>query len=346
MPSYISTKKTPSISYETIIKDVREGKILPIYYLMGEESYYIDRLSEFLVDSLLTKDEQGFDLITFFGAETDMEQVIMAAKGYPIMAKFSVVLVKEAQALSHLDKLEFYLKQPQKTTVVIFCHKNGNIDRRLKVAGMIEKCGVLYESKKVGEGHLPVFVKNYLKRKQIAVEPEAAALIGEYVGSDLNRMAGELDKLILSLKEGERKIAIQHVKMHVGETKEFGIFELQDALAKKNANLAFKIAKYFDKNPKEYPIQKTLPLLFKFFSNLMMAYYAPDKSKRGISSWVGISEWQAERSVIPAMSNYTGVKVMNILSRIREIDAKSKGVDNVNTSNGELMRELIFFILN
>ena len=344
MPPYTSNKK-PSVTHETIVRDVRAGDIRPVYYLTGAESYYIDKLSEFLVNTLLTKDEQDFNLVTFFGAEAEIEQVIMAAKAFPMGAKYTVVLVKEAQALSNLDKLEFYLKQPQPTSVIIFCHKNGTIDRRLKVASMIDKGGVLFESPKVKEGQLPVFVRDYLKRKGITIEPEAAALMGEFVGPDLNRMAGELEKLIISLPEGGKNITNQLVKTHVGETKEFGIFELQDALAQKNAIMALKIAKFFDKNPKANPIQKNLPVLFKFFSNLMMAYYAPEKTERGIATWVGVNEWQVKKSILPAMKNYNGVKVMKILSKIREIDARSKGVGNTNTSNGELMDELMNFIL-
>ena len=332
MASYNSSKK-PSVTPESIVRDVRAGNICPVYYLMGEEGYYIDKISEFLIDTLLTKEEQDFNLVTFFGADAEIEQIIMAAKAFPMGAKYTVVLVKEAQALSDLDKFEFYLKQPQSTSVVIFCHMNGKIDRRLKVAAMIEKGGVLYESSKVKDGQLPVFIKDYLKRKGCTIEPEAAVLMGEFVGPDLNRMAGELEKLILSLPKGEKNIQISLVKTPVGETKEFGIFELQDALAQKNEIIALKIAKFFDKNPKANPIQKNLPVLFKFFSNLMLAYYSPEKTERGIAAWLGVNEWQVKKSILPAMRNYNGVKVMKILSKIREIDARSKGVRNTNTSN-------------
>ena len=173
MASYNSSKK-PSVTPESIVRDVRAGNICPVYYLMGEEGYYIDKISEFLINTLLTKEEQDFNLVTFFGADAEIEQIIMAAKAFPMGAKYTVVLVKEAQALSDLDKFEFYLKQPQSTSVVIFCHMNGKIDRRLKVAAMIEKGGVLYESSKVKDGQLPVFIKDYLKRKGCTIEPEAA----------------------------------------------------------------------------------------------------------------------------------------------------------------------------
>ena len=210
----------------------------------------------------------------------------------------------------------------------------------------IEKVGVLYESKKLGDGQLPTFVRNYVARQHKTIDNAAAAMMGEFVGADLNRLASELDKLLLSLPEGQTQIDEQLVRAHVGITKEFGIFELQDALAEKNIQRANQIADFFDKNPKAYPVQKFLPVLFKFFSNLMMAYYAPDKYDRGVAQWVGVSEWQARRSLIPAMQRYSGVKVMKILEAIRRTDARSKGVGNSDISTGELMRELLFFILH
>ena len=344
--AYPSKPKTAGPTHEQIIRDVRAGKIAPIYYLMGAESYYIDRLADFLVSSLLKPEERDFNLVTLFGADTTIDEVILAAKAFPMGAAYTVVIVKEAQNLEHIERLEFYCKQPQPTSVLILCHKNGTLDRRQKVASAIEKVGVLYESKKLGDGQLPTFIRNYVTRQHKTISNDAAAMMGEFVGADLNRLASELDKLLLSLPEGETQISETLVRAHVGVTKEFGIFELQDALAEKNVQRANQIADFFDKNPKVYPIQKFLPVLFKFFSNLMMAYYAPDKSERGVAQWVGVSDWQARRSLIPAMQRYTGVKVMKIIEAIRRTDARSKGVGNSDISLGELMRELLFFILH
>ena len=344
--AYPNKPKTASPTHEQIIRDVRAGKIAPIYYLMGAESYYIDRLADFLVSSLLKPEERDFNLVTLFGADTTIDEVILAAKAFPMGAAYTVVIVKEAQNLEHIERLEFYCKQPQPPSVLILCHKNGTLDRRQKVASAIEKVGVLYESKKLGDGQLPTFIRNYVTRQHKTISNDAAAMMGEFVGADLNRLASELDKLLLSLPEGETQISETLVRAHVGVTKEFGIFELQDALAEKNVQRANQIADFFDKNPKVYPIQKFLPVLFKFFSNLMMAYYAPDKSERGVAQWVGVSDWQARRSLIPAMQRYTGGKVMKIIEAIRRTDARSKGVGNSDISAGELMRELLFFILH
>lgn len=347
MPPYANSARKPAgPTHETIVRDVQAGKIAPVYYLMGEESYYIDRVADFIVNAVLQPDERDFNLITLFGADTDVETIINTAKGFPMGAQRLVVMVREAQNVSEMEKLEFYLKQPQASTVLIICHKNGSLDRRKKLAAQIEKCGVLFESKKLYESQLPAFVRDYLKRKKMAVDPAAAAMMAEYVGADLNRMAGELDKLCLACSPGQKTITPELVERNIGISKEFNIFELQDALAQKDVLRVARIAKYFDKNPKQNPIQKTLPSLFRFFSNLMLAYYAPERTEKGVAEWLGQSEWQVKRNVLPAMRNYSGVKVMQIIGEIRRTDARSKGVDNPSTPPGELMKELLFFILH
>lgn len=341
-----AAKKTSGSTYETIVRDIRAGNVRPVYFLMGEESYYIDHIADFIVDTLLKPEERDFNLLTFFGADTNVDTVINAAKGYPLGAQRLVVLVKEAQRLTKLERLEFYFKQMQPTTVLIFCYMGGTIDRRTKVAGQIEKNGVLFESKRLYDSQLPPFITNYLHRHGVAVEPAAAAMLGEYVGSDLNRLASELDKLCIALPEGNRTVTAQLVEHHVGMSKEFNVFELQDALGRKDVMKVMLIANIFDKNPKANSIQKVLPFLFKFFTNVMLAYYAPERTERGIAAWLKQSDWQVRRNIMPAMKSYTGVKVMNIIGEIRRTDARSKGVDNPSTPPGELMRELFYFILH
>lgn len=346
MPPVASASRKPSVTHETIVRDVRAGLIKPVYYLMGEEGYYIDRIADFIINSVLTPEQRDFNLLTLFGPETNVDTVINAAKGFPMGAERQVVIVKEAQNLSNIERLEFYLRKPQPSTVLILCHKNGVLDRRKKIATLIDKEGVLFESKKMYESQLPAFIRDYLKRKRLTVEPDAAEMLAEYVGADLNRMAGELDKLVLALTTGQNTITSDLVASNIGISKEFNIFELQDALAQKDILRVNRIANYFDKNQKANPIQKTLPALFRFYSNLMLAYYAPEKTDRGIAAWLGMSDWQVRRNVMPAMKNYTGVKVMRIIGEIRRMDARSKGVGNPSISSGELMRELLFFILH
>lgn len=348
MATYNSTNKQKSagVTYEEIVRQVRAGNLKPVYYLMGAESYYIDRVADFIVDSVLKPEEKDFNLLTFFGAEANIDSVMTAAKSFPMGADHLVVVVKEAQNLKHMERLELYLRQVQPTTVLIICHKNGTIDRRLKVAQLIAKEGVLFESKKLYDSQLPTFVRDYLKRRHVAAAPGAAEMVAEYVGADLNRLASELDKLIIALPQGEKTVSPDLVKAHIGLSKNFSIFELQDALGEKDVLKVNQIMKYFDSNPKENPIQKVLPSLFKYFSNLMLAFYAPDKSERGMASWLGLTDWQVRKNVMPALKRYTGVKVMQILSEIRRTDGRSKGVDNPFIPDGELMKELFYFILH
>lgn len=344
--TYTSRKKSAGISYEEIVREVRARNFKPIYYLMGEESYYIDRVADFIVNSVLTPEEQDFSLLTLYGADTNVENIITAARAFPMGSDFLVILVKEAQNLKHLERLELYFRQIQPKTILVFCHKNGTIDRRMKVAALINKEGVLYESKRLYDNQLPAFVTDYFRRRKVAVAPEAAEMLAAFVGSDLNRLASEMDKLVLAMPEGERLVSADLVRRNISVSRNFNVFELQEAIGARDVKRVFSIAKYFESNPKDNPIQMLLPSLFKFFSNVMLAYYSPEKSERGIAEWLGMTEWQVRRNVLPPMKAYSGVKVMNILSEIRRTDARSKGVDNPAVSNADLMKELLYSILH
>lgn len=339
-------KKPAGISYEYVVHDVQAGNLKPVYYLMGDESYYIDHIADFIVDTVLKPEERDFNLVTFFGAEAKIDDVLTTAKAYPMGASHLVVLVKEAQNLKHIDRLELYFRQMQPSTILIFCHKNGTLDRRLKVVALIQKEGVLFESKKLYDHQLPAFVANYLKRRKVAAEPGAGEMLAEFVGSDLNRLASELDKLILSLPKGGKTVTVEMVRENIGISKNFNVFEFQDALAQKNVAKANQIAKYFYSNPKENPLQMVLASVFRYFSTAMQAYYAPDKSERGIAAWLGVSDWQVRKNVMPVLRSYSGIKVMQIIAEVRRTDARSKGVDNPATSNEDLLKELVYFILH
>jgi DNA polymerase-3 subunit delta len=228
----------------------------------------------------------------------------------------------------------------------VICHKHGVLDKRKKLAAEIEKVGVLFESKKVKEAQLPGFITSYLKRKSVDIEPKAADMMAEFVGTDLSRMASELDKLIITLPAGSKRVTPEQIERNIGISKDYNTYELRSALVAKDVLKANKIIKYFEENPKNNPIQMTLSMLFGFFSNLMLAYYAPEKTEQGIAAQLGLkSPWQA-REYITAMHQYSGVKVMQIVGEIRYCDARSKGVDNSSLSDGDLLRELIFKILH
>lgn len=337
-------KKT---THEDIIREVRAGEIAPIYYLMGDEDYYIDRLSDFLVDTLLQPDERDFNLDVLYGADSTIDMVVEMAQAYPMMAERRVVLVREAQSLRTLDALESYLHHITPTTVLIFCHKHGKLDMRKGVAKAIQKEGVIFESNRVYEDRLPGFITDYVKRKQAQIAPQAVQMLAEHVGADLCRLSAEMDKLLLSLPEGGGMISPVMVEEQTGVSKDFNDFELQAALAMRDVLKANRIVKYYQGNPRSFALPKTLGSLFTFFTDVMMAYYAPDNtSSRSIAEWINKNEWKVRQDVYPARRNYSAMKVLQILGEIRRTDAASKGVEGCKTPHEELLQDLIFYILH
>ena len=334
------------ITCDDILKELRAKQYRPVYYLMGEEPYYIDLIADYITDNILTETEKEFNLTVVYGADVDIATVINAAKRYPMMSEHQVVVVKEAQNIRNMEELSYYLQKPLLSTILVICHKHGVMDRRKKLAAEIEKTGVLFESKKVKDAQLPAFITSYMKRKGIDVEPKATAMLADFVGADLSRLTGELEKLIITLPKGHTRVTPEQIEKNIGISKDYNNFELRSALVEKDVLKANKIIKYFEENPKTNPIQMTLSLLFGFFSNLMLAYYAPEKSEQGIANMLGLrTPWQA-KDYLAAMRRYNGVKTMQIIGEIRYADAKSKGVGNPSLSDGDILRELVFKILH
>ena len=331
---------------DEILKELKSGKFRPVYYLMGEESYFIDQISDYITDNILTETEKEFNLTVVYGMDSDIGAVINAAKRYPMMSERQVVVVKEAQSIRNMEELAFYLQKPLLSTILVICHKHGTLDRRKKLAVEIEKCGILFESKKIKDPQLPSFISLYLKQRGVDTEPKAVAMLADFVGSDLSRLTGELDKLIITLPKGQTRVTPDQIEKNIGISKDYNNFELRNALIAKDILKANQIIKYFEENPKTNPIQMTLSLLFSFYSNLMLAYYAPEKNEQGVANMLGLrNTWQA-RDYIAAMYKYNGVKTMQIIGEIRYADAKSKGVDNSSLTDGEILRELVFKILH
>lgn len=339
--------ETKTVTYKDIMSDLKARKFMPVYYLMGEESYYIDKISDYIADNVLPPEERDFNQTVMFGSDVTAAQIADAAKRYPMMSEYQVVIVKEAQNLRNTEAIDFYLKNPLKSTILVMCHKNGVLDRRKKLAGIVEKVGVLFESKKLRERDLPAFIENYLRQHGASIDPKSQQIIADSVGADLSRLVGELDKLLIALPENDRRVTPQVVEDQIGVSKDFNSFELRDAIVNRNVFKANQIVKYFDENPKAGSIYSFLPMLFNYFQNLMIAYYCPQRgSQEGVAKWLELRSPWAAKDYMTGMRNYTGMKVMQIISKIREIDAKSKGLDNPNTPAGELMKELIFFILH
>ena len=294
-------------TYEEIARELKNRIYKPVYYLMGDESYYIDRISEYIAQTVLNENEKEFNQTIVYGADTDIATVINAAKRYPMMSKYQVVIVKEAQNIKNIEELVYYLQKPLDSTILVLCHKHGTLDRRKKLAAEIEKVGVLFESKKIKDAQLPGFISSYLKRRSVEIEPKASEMMAEFVGADLSRMAGELEKLIITLPRGQKRITPEQIERNIGISKDYNNFELRNALVAKDVFKANQIIKYFEENPKTNPLQMTLSVLFNFFSNLMLAYYAPDKSEQGIANQLGLkSPWQS-KVYMAAMRKYSGV---------------------------------------
>ena len=338
-------KKAGGISYEEIVRQVRAGDFKPIYYLMGDEPYYIDRVSDYIVEQALKEEERDFNLTILYGPQTTGEEVVNAAKRYPMMSERQVVVVREAQSLEHREMISYYVQKPLASTVLIICHKNGTLDRRTNLAKEIQKAGIIFESNKLYDRELPTFATSYVRRKGSEIAPDACMILCEYVGADLNRLAGELDKLIVAVGEGKR-IDAQAIQDNIGISKEYNSFELVAALSMRDVVKSNRIVKYFDANPKNFALQPTLSTLFKFYTDLMLAYYSPVKSEQGIADWLGQSTWQVKKNVLPAMRMYSAMKVYEIIGEIRRTDAASKGVGGQKTSDGDLLKELVFQILH
>lgn len=339
--------KKQAISYESIMKDLMARHFSPVYILMGDESFYIDKLCDYIAENVLQPEERDFNQVVLFGAETTASQVADQCKGYPMMAEFRVVIVKEAQNLKSFDAIENYLEKPVNSTILVMSYKNGTIDRRKKLVPRAEKVGVVFESKKLRDYQLPAFIDTYLKQKKVTIEQKATQMVADHVGADLSRLTSELDKLLISLPESDRRITPEIVERVIGVSKDFNAFELRNAIVNRDVFKANQIINYFDSNPKSGSLFALLPMLFNYFQNLMIAYYAPNKQNENeFAKFLDLHGAWAVRDYITGMRNYNGVKVMQIIDKFREVDAKSKGIDNPNTSAGELMKELVFFILH
>jgi len=333
-------------AYEEIIRDVRAGNLAPIYYLMGDEDYYIDHLSDFIVNTVLREEERDFNLDVVYGGETSANQVIQYAQGLPMMAEHRVVLLREAQAMGDRENLASYLAHYNPSTVLVVCHKHGKLDARRELAKKVKEVGVLFESKRLADYQLPGFVTSYFKRKGMDCEPAAAQMLSEYVGSDLNRLSSEMDKLLLASSEGTTRVTPALIEEQTGISKDYNNFELQNALAARDVVKVEQIVKYYNSNPRSFALPLTLSSLFGFFSDVMMSYYAPAPDEASVATWLGKSSWQIRQAIMPARQNYKAMKVMQIIAEIRSTDAKGKGVGGCRTAPGDLLQELIFFILN
>lgn len=333
------------ITYEAIMRDVKGRKFKPVYVLMGEESYYIDMIQKAIIENALSPEDRDFCLNIFYGAETTANEVINAARSFP-MGERLVVILRNAKELEDIDELSVYLANPQPTTILLLVNKGGLLDKRKKLLTVCGKMGVVYSTPKIYDSKLSSIIFSFFRDKGYSIEPKAVSIIAESTGTDLVKLYSEMNKLADAVGTELHAITPDVVERHIGISKDFNAFELADALMTRNSFKAFQIAKYFDENSKRYPLQKILPSLFLSFSQLMMAHYAPSKDKASLIKYLGLHPYIIENSIVPSLRNFSAAKVLSVLMAIRDADERSKGMGGVSIPDGELLRELVFFILH
>jgi DNA polymerase-3 subunit delta len=328
---------------KTIINDIKNGNLKPIYFLMGEEPYYIDGISKYIEENVLSEAEKGFNQMVLYGRDVSVEDIIGHAKRYPMMAEKQVIIVKEAQDLSRtIENLLPYAENPQPTTVLVFCYKYKTLDKRKKLAKVVDKIGVLFESKKLYENQIPDWIKRVLAGKGYTITPKGAQMLVEFLGNDLSKVNNELEKLQLILKPGEQ-ITPQIIEENIGISKDFNNFELQNAIGERDIKKAFAIIQYFSQNPKNNPLVVTVALLYGFFSRVLK--YHALTNKGDAAKVLGVSPYFV-KDYQTAARKYPMKKVSAIIAAIREVDMKSKGVGAANLPQGDLLKELLVEIFN
>ncbi len=334
-------------TFDSLKKDISNRNFVSIYLLMGEEAYFIDKLTELLSEKVLTETEKDFNMLTFYGVDSDVNNIIAAARRFPMMAEYQLIIVKEAQELNKFELLDSYFKKPMKTTVLVINYKHGSVDKRLMVVRNIEKSGgVVFESKKWYENQIPGFIKNYFSEKNIKIDEKSAQMITDFVGNDISKLIQQLQKLEVSLPAGSNTVTSELIEKNVGISKDYNNFELLKAIAEKNILKAQTIVDYFGKNQKDNPSVVTFSVLFNYFSNLLECYWLPQKSEQNVMSALDLKSSFFARNYMSGLRNYNAVKVMDIISYLRTFDGKSKGIDNISASPGELLKELVYKIMH
>lgn len=333
-----------AMTYNQIITDLRNKIYYPVYFLFGEEAYFIDEISNLLEESVLSETEKEFNQTIVYGKETDPLTIISYAKRFPMMSNYQVVIIKEAQDVKNIEQLLPYAEKPLKSTLLVVCYKYKKIDRRTLLARVIDKNGVLFESKKLYDNKVPEWIRNYVTEKGYRITPKASVLLAEYLGNDLSRITNETGKLFINISP-DTEIDGDHIEQNIGISKDFNIFELQRALGSKDIYKANQIANYFAANEKENPLIKTIAILNSFFTKVLMYHQLADKSRNSVASALSVHPYFITDYQVAA-KNYSFNRITRIITYLREYDLRSKGVNNATTEEGQLLKELVFKILN
>ncbi|GHT66965.1 DNA polymerase III subunit delta [Bacteroidia bacterium] len=334
------------LGFEEIKRGILSKNYAPVYLFQGDESYFIDQLTDLLVENVLDDSERDFNQLIFYGLETNARTVITACKRFPMMSERQLVVLKEGQNMKDIDELVHYVKQPLHSTVLVINYKQGKLDGRKKLAGEIGKIGVSFESKRLYENQIPAFIINYLHGKKIKIDQKSPQLLTDYLGNDLSKLTNELEKLIISLPPSNAEITSSLIEKNIGISKDYNNFELQKAIASRDILKANRIAQYFERNPKNNPLIVTLVVLFNFFANLMICHYETNKTDTRLMSVLGFRFNFQITDYMQAMKNYKPGKTLQIISLIRTCDAKSKGFENTSVPDGKLLEELLYKIMH
>ena len=328
-----------------IVNDIKAGNIKPIYFLMGEEPYYIDKLSDYIEENVLTEDEKSFNQTILYGRDVTIDDVVSAAKRYPMMAERQVIIVKEAQDLSKtIEKIEKYADNPMSTTVLVFCYKYKTLDKRKKALKILAKNGLVYESKKLYENQVGQWISRVLKPKGYEIEPKANAMLVEFLGTDLSKINKELDKLQIILPKGST-ISAKHIEENIGFSKDFNVFELRKSLGERNQLKSYQIVQYFAENPKDNNIVMVVGLIFSFFIQVLKYHGLKDRNPANVAKVLGVNPYFLKDYDI-ALKNYPMKKVSQIINSLRETDIKSKGVGANGLPLSDLYKEMLYAIFN
>ncbi len=343
------------MEYNEIISELKKKTYRPVYFLMGEEPYFIDMISDYIENNVLDEAEKEFNQSVLYGRDVSTAEIIGAAKRFPMMSEHQVVIIKEAQDIKDLVKkekedkkdrtktpFEAYLENPLPSTILVFCYKYKTIDKRTALAKLIQKHAAMFESKKLYDNQVADWISNYLKSKEYTINQRAAALLNEYLGTSLSKVTNELDKLIINLPP-KSEITQEHIQANIGISKDYNVFELQTAIAKKEVLKANRIINYFNANPKENPMVMTVASLYGYFCKVLIYHFLADK--KTAASAMGVNPFFVKDYELAA-KNYSAGKLKSIFSFLREYDLKSKGIDRGSASEGELLKELIFKIMH
>ncbi|MCB0402230.1 MAG: DNA polymerase III subunit delta [Flavobacteriales bacterium] len=333
------------MDHNTILRDLKNKVYHPVYFLTGEEPYYIDAISDYIEDHVLDEAERDFNQTVLYGKETDVTTVISEAKRYPMMANHNVVIVKEAQHLSKdIEKLEAYLDNPTTSTILVLAYKYKKVDGRKSFGKKLKKQAVYLETKKLYDNQVPDWINKFLKDRNYTITPQASLMITEFVGTELSKIVNELNKLIINVPSGST-IDPKVVEENIGISKDFNNFELNKAIGTKDILKANQVILHFAKNEKEHPIVVTISMLYTFFTNVLKVHYTKDQSQNSLAAALGVHPFFVQDYKIAAR-NYPIKKAVKIIEYLRDYDLKSKGVNNASTTQGELLKELVFKILH